>query len=261
LAYDVNFVELSKTVEYKDYKVLERVYLGDFVTVRHSRFNIDVKLQVVSYRKDVLRDMMVEIRLGDKKKDLSNFLNNFSGVVDVLNGAFTEDGKVDASFLKGLINIATNLVLSGNDGHVLIDENGINIMDTTDKMTAEKVWRWNLGGLGYSSMGYDGPFTTAITSTGLIVADFIGAGEIQGGLIKASTILGSAIKAGEITGQHIKADELVVGTNVKMGTGAVITWDSAGVNGVTPPTASNVGARPYDWLPQYGEIQGTKPPF
>ncbi|WHH59176.1 phage tail spike protein [Petroclostridium sp. X23] len=28
----------------------------------------------------------------------------------------------------------------------------------------------------------------------------------------------------------------------------------------TPPSANDVGARPYDWLPEYGEILGVKPP-
>ena len=36
--YKIDFLELSKTEEYKNYAVLERVYLGDTVTIKHSRF-------------------------------------------------------------------------------------------------------------------------------------------------------------------------------------------------------------------------------
>ena len=47
--------------------------------------------------------------------------------------------------------------------------------------------------MGYSSNGYNGPFATAITQDGAIVADFITAGEINGALIKADTVSSSAI--------------------------------------------------------------------
>lgn len=53
-------------------------------------------------------------------------------------------------------------------------------MDTPSKDTATKVWRWNVGGFGYSSNGYEGPYTTAITMDGAIVADFITAGVLRG---------------------------------------------------------------------------------
>ena len=47
--------------------------------------------------------------------------------------------------------------------------------------------------MGYSSNGYNGPFATAITQDGAIVADFITAGEINGALIKADSVSSSAI--------------------------------------------------------------------
>ena len=54
-------------------------------------------------------------------------------------------------------------------------------MDTPDKATATKVWRWNAGGFAYSSTGYDGDYgNAAITMDGAIVADFITAGVLRG---------------------------------------------------------------------------------
>lgn len=50
------------------------------------------------------------------------------------------------------------------------------------------MWRWNINGLGYSPNGYNGPYTTAITADGQIVADFITAGTLTASLIKAGTI-------------------------------------------------------------------------
>ena len=48
----------------------------------------------------------------------------------------------------------------------------------------QKVWRWNLGGLGYSNNGVNGPFETAITQDGSIVANFITAGILTGILVQ-----------------------------------------------------------------------------
>lgn len=49
--------------------------------------------------------------------------------------------------------------------------------DTID--TATKVWRMNAGGFGYSANGWNGPYTTAVTADGAIVADFITTGTLN----------------------------------------------------------------------------------
>ncbi len=74
-------------------------------------------------------------------------------------------------------------------GYVVVDENEILIMDTPDKTTATKVWRWNAGGLGYSSTGYDGTYGTAITMDGGIVADFITAGTVSAERLKLGDLM------------------------------------------------------------------------
>ena len=50
------------------------------------------------------------------------------------------------------------------------------------------VWRWNVGGLGFSHNGYNGPYETAITADGQIVADFITSGSLVANIIKAGVI-------------------------------------------------------------------------
>ena len=51
-------------------------------------------------------------------------------------------------------------------------------MDSTSISSATKVWRWNSGGLGYSSTGYNGTYQTAMTADGKIVADMITTGKL-----------------------------------------------------------------------------------
>lgn len=50
------------------------------------------------------------------------------------------------------------------------------------------MWRWNLGGLGFSSHGYSGPYETAITADGSIVANFITSGTLIANIIKAGVL-------------------------------------------------------------------------
>ena len=58
------------------------------------------------------------------------------------------------------------------------------IMDKPSVADAQKVWRWNLGGLGYSNNGVNGPYGLAMTQDGAIVADFITAGILSGILVQ-----------------------------------------------------------------------------
>lgn len=87
-----------------------------------------------------------------------------------------------SSILKEAQNNATSLINTAMNGYITFINNSdgtpreLLIMDTNNIETAKSVWRWNVNGLGYSSKGYKGPFTTAITMDGKINADFILAG-------------------------------------------------------------------------------------
>lgn len=61
----VDFVELTKTEEYKDYAVLEEVFLGDLVTVVNSKMGFRKKAKVISYEWDCLLEQYNEVELGD----------------------------------------------------------------------------------------------------------------------------------------------------------------------------------------------------
>lgn len=92
------------------------------------------------------------------------------------------------------ITNATQKITGGLGGYVYMKPNAngypeeILIMNTADVSTATKVWRWNINGLGYSNSGYAGPYTTAITMDGAIVADFITTGTLNANVIKAGVL-------------------------------------------------------------------------
>lgn len=85
----------------------------------------------------------------------------------------------ESKILKEAQENATQLIHSATNGHVVTTADEQLIMDTDDKETARKVWRWNLNGLGYSNTGYQGQFNTAITMDGQIVGERLVGGSVS----------------------------------------------------------------------------------
>ena len=61
----VDFVALEKTVEYREYAVLEEVFLGDMVTVINTKMDFQKQAKVISYEWDCLLEQYNEVELGD----------------------------------------------------------------------------------------------------------------------------------------------------------------------------------------------------
>lgn len=102
--------------------------------------------------------------------------------------------RVVGTEITDAVESATAQITGAQGGYVrfMYDANGVMteilIMNTPDIATATKVWRWNQGGFGYSSNGYQGPYTTAITQDGAIVATFITAGILNAAIVKAGIL-------------------------------------------------------------------------
>ena len=108
------------------------------------------------------------------------------------NGYETVGQKIQRMYttLEQSILDATNAITGNQGGYVeLLDTNNdgkpdeIIIMNLENRALATKVWRWNKEGLGYSynaaGNAYNGPYRTAITADGQIVANFITAGTLS----------------------------------------------------------------------------------
>jgi hypothetical protein len=132
--------------------------------------------------------------------------------------------QVQLDSLQQAILNATNLIASALGGYSIQGtgqyEGNSFIADNPDVTLAAKVWRWNLGGFGYSSSGVNGPFTTAITADGSIVANLLTAQIITGAMIKGGTITGDKISAGTITTALLAAGAI---TGDKISAGAITT--------------------------------------
>lgn len=184
----IAFEPLWKQPEYA--AVLERVSLCDIVTVRHSELGISVHTKVIKTVYDTLSEKYVSVTLGSAKANL------MKTVSDTAERAEEAAAKIDRfpSLMSSAISQATKQITGQNGGYVVLHSgsNGqpyeLLILDKPTVEEAVNVWRWNVAGLGFSSHGYNGPFETAVTADGQIVADFITSGTLVANIIKAGTL-------------------------------------------------------------------------
>lgn len=180
-SYTINFVQLEKTEEYKDYVVAERLFTGDDSRVYIPKLNVDIKVRAMTKKYDVLAQKTKEIKLSNyiEVKPLS-----IKQIVEKLETIDSTE-----TILQLAKDNATALIKGGlKNSYVIVRENEIIIGDTKDINTMTNVWRWNSGGLGHSKTGYYGEFGTAITQDGSIVADFITTGVLNAALIKTGIL-------------------------------------------------------------------------
>lgn len=180
-SYTINFVQLEKTEEYKNYIAAERLFIGDDSRVYIPKLNVDIRVRAMTKKYDVLAQKTKEIKLSNyiEVKPLS--LKQITEKLESMDSTET--------ILQIAKDNATALIKGGmKNSYVIVRENEIVIGDTKDINTMTKVWRWNNGGLGFSSTGYYGTFGTAITNDGKIVADFITTGVLNADLIKTGLL-------------------------------------------------------------------------
>lgn len=190
----VEFIPLQDTEEYKDFAVLESVYLGDTVKIFHEDLNIELEAKVIEYEFDALSKRYNKVILGNANPKYGDTQKKY----------IEKQKEETTTALEQAIINATQLITGNQGGYIVTNPaekpQEIFIMDTPDISTSQKVWRWNLSGLGYSSTGINGPFALAMTMDGAIVADFITAGTINGSLIKAGSV-----QAGSLSQEYKKS--------------------------------------------------------
>ena len=201
VSLDVSFVMLAQTEEYKDFARLETVKLCDTVTVEFEKLGVKTTAKCVKTVYNVLTGKYDSIELGEPKSSLASTVSN--------QGTLIEEAS-DKTYMERAIQNATDLIMSGKlGGYVTVTKNEIYIADNKDLDEAVKVWRWNFGGLGYSTNGKDGPFGLAMTQDGKIVADYIKSGNLDCSVLNVSNIHGDSILVdtiGALNGINQKTD-------------------------------------------------------
>lgn len=159
--------QVSYTVESN---INQKLEIGDTIKVLHP--SVKIFTEVLEYEYDLISEKVKSLTFGNYKRDVKAKFDSIKNNIETI--------KQSVSNQEITIKEQTDLINSLNKkGYVYIDENEILILDQLPKEKAKNVWRFGLGGIGFSSNGYEGPFETAITMDGKINADFIKAGTMS----------------------------------------------------------------------------------
>ena len=156
---------------------------GDIITVTTTGSSLTIPIMSNSFSYDGgLSSAVSAYGVSDYSGTANNAEHSLSNrrVQQLMETKRTITGlQADIAYASALITGATGGVMRINMGG-----NGkpaeLLILDTGDIATAQRVFRLNENGLGYSDTGYNGSYDTAITYDGLIVADRIAGNKISG---------------------------------------------------------------------------------
>lgn len=209
---EVNFVQLWQTKEYASIANLERVSLGDLVTVEYQKLGVSVKAKVIKTVYDCLNERYEKIELGNVRSNfaatLGKTINDVNKIKNYVDQAPT--------ITKKIAQEQTELILGGDGGYVYFKQDANNRvkeiywMDNPDPDLAVHVLRINYQGIGFSSTGLNGTYSTAWTLDGKFNASYIVSGILNASLIKAGTLTDANNTTSlnlsngkiQITGQH-----------------------------------------------------------
>lgn len=213
ISIDIQFAQLEQYPEFADIWQSQEVLLCDIVTVEFERLGISAKAKVIKTKYNVILERYDTVSLGDYKTDIGDTIKKINQtmteiVADINDETATAIEKAKSD-LEDKINDATDKITGVDGGYIRINKDAdgnpyeLLVMDEPDINTAKKIWRWNLNGLGYSSTGYNGKYSLAMTSDGKIVADFIttgtlGAVNINGAVANIYNIIANRITSGSI---------------------------------------------------------------
>ena len=101
ITIDADMVLLQNTEEYKDYKILENVSLGDTVHCKHNKLGIVTDARVISLEYDCILDRVTSVKLGDFKK---NYFNDITDNAHKIESVITPEGGLMADKVEGILN-------------------------------------------------------------------------------------------------------------------------------------------------------------
>lgn len=176
VSINVSWVQLEQYSGYEGLSLLERVSLGDTVTVEFSALGVDATARVVKTKYDALRNRYESADIGSIQANIADTIANQQQQINETP---------DVSTVQQISNSITQAILGAKGGSVrLLDTNGdgdpdtLYIADNPDPAQAVKVWRFNYEGWGASSNGYNGPFEMSAALGMGMYADFITVGTL-----------------------------------------------------------------------------------
>lgn len=182
ITHTVSMVQLENTMEYEElYDDIARLHFGDTCYCTVAKLGIEVAERMIEYTWYPTLGKYKSVTLG-------NDIEFYTNATATETAKLRQKVESRTELMVEAVRNASSWITGTKGGYVRMRPekapSEILIMDKPSVADAQKVWRWNLGGLGYSNNGVNGPYGLAMTQDGAIVADFITAGILSGILVQ-----------------------------------------------------------------------------
>ena len=170
---------------------LEKVTdIGDTIVVIDERLGINMTTNVIAYDYDCILEQYTELEFGNFTQKLSNLVSNITTSVNTQTTEQIQD--VQITLNSDLQNAQDQIMSVLGSSYVIYDGDRILVVDTLPKENANYCMMINSAGIGFSTTGINGNFTSAWTIDGTLNMQAINVINLVADLIKGGTLkLGS----------------------------------------------------------------------
>lgn len=197
----VDMVLTGNTEEYKQYRKLEEISLGDTVHCRNARLGIVTDARVIELKYNSILKRVESVVIGDYSY---NYFNNVSSTVNRVQSAIRSDGTVVAEQVYGAINTLNAFLHAQSTAAKRTDSVAYLIENLDQNSELYGAMEAGTQGLRLAKERKDGEWIwrTAVTAAG-IIADLIVTGKIQDRLGKSYWDLDNGKKSVDIKNNRI----------------------------------------------------------
>lgn len=164
--------------------------IGDTIEVIDETLGIDLTTHVIAFEYDSILEKFSQVEFGNSKEKLSNLMSSVSASTS--QQITQRDQELSVKLSEELSAAADKIWGALGNSYCIYQGDQILIVDKLPKEDATNVMRINSAGIGFSTSGINGPFTSAWTIDGTLNMQAINVINLVADLIKGGTLkLGS----------------------------------------------------------------------
>lgn len=191
--YKVDLVEIADTDDYKDYKKLTTIGIGDDVLTRDRKLKINVTARCIRLVYDCIEEENTEVELGNYTE---NYFDKTTDAAEIIQKITREDGTLKAEEVYGKIDAVKAQLKAQRDISQPSEVRAVLFEDLVEG--SPTYGAMSIGTMGFciaserTADGKDWDWKTFGTGSGFY-ADYVCIGQFDGALIKADSIQAESI--------------------------------------------------------------------
>ena len=191
--YKVDLVEIADTDDYKDYKKLTTIGIGDDVLTRDRKLKINVTARCIRLVYDCIEEENTEVELGNYTE---NYFDKTTSAAEIIQKVTREDGTLKAEEVYGKIDAVKAQLKAQRDISQPSEVRAVLFEDLVEG--SPTYGAMSIGTMGFciaserTADGKDWDWKTFGTGRGFY-ADYVCVGQLDGALIKADSIQAESI--------------------------------------------------------------------